>query len=142
MNAWIELRQKISDKKLGSKTWLSDQKNLFKIIDRAESAKVSSLHAERASISNLRTIIKAAKKALAKEDYDGLSKLFQLAANLPTNELRLEIGSKQREPVMYKILKRSDAHYYNILLTSEQFKRVQESTKQYFEFNQQKEKNG
>ena len=143
MHTWMGVRTKITARKLESKTWLSDEENLKKIIDWAEFAGLSPTDASNASISNLRTIIKAAKKAVAKGDDDQLSKLFQLAAKLPTSDLRLKIGSKQRNIIEYEISKIDGNIHFNILLSPKQFKRIQESTKQYFlykKINQSKEK--
>jgi len=144
MITWIEVKNKITDRKLESKTWLSDKKNLIKICEWAEFAGLSPVDAGYASISNLRTIIKAAKNAVVEEDSDQLSVLFQLAAKLPTSDLRLKLGNKQRDHIKYRIIKEDGIIQYKFLLSPNQFKRVQESTKQYFLFqkiNQQEENN-
>ena len=132
MYTWMDVRAKISSRKLNSKTWLSDQRNLLKIFDWAEFIGLSPTNAGNASISNLRTIIRAANKAVTKDDKSQLSKLFELAATLPTSDLRLKIGGKQRDLIEYEILKIDGIVYYKALLSSKQFNRIQESTKQYF----------
>ncbi len=131
---WMEVRKKIASKDLKSKTWLSDQKNLLLIFSWAEAEGIPPTDAGAASISNLRTIIRAAKKSKSSNDTVALSRLFKYAAELSTGELRLKIGKRQREIVVYKMSKTPVAIYIQLNLTQEQFHRVQESTKQYFLF--------
>ncbi|MCX6059186.1 MAG: hypothetical protein NTW69_13660 [Chloroflexi bacterium] len=132
MITWMDVRAKIPPTKLASKTWISDQKNLMKVVDWAELAGLEPADASHASLSNLRTIIKAAKKAVALEDSEHLAKLFQLAAKLPTGDLRLKIGSKQRDVIKYEVSKVNGKPQYRITFSAEQFSRIRQSTKQYF----------
>lgn len=134
MATWKDVRTKIKTKELESKTWISDKKNLLKVIDRAESIGLPPDDANSASISNLRTIIKAAKNAVANDDSDLLSELFRLAAKLPTSDLRLKVGDKLRDIIEYEAPKRSTDIFYKLYITSNQLKRIQESTKQYFQY--------
>ena len=131
---WNFVRQKVNAKNLKSKTWQSDKARLLKIIDIVEEKRLDPTFAIDAPISNLRTIIHATKVALEENDIPTVDALFRRAAELPTAELRIQIGQSIRENVPYKEIVVKDELHVQLLLTRKQFQRIQKSTRPFFVF--------
>ena len=134
MNNWGSVRSIIMSKRLGSRSWASDRKHLLQIIDAAEQFGLDSTHAEQASLSNLRTIIKPARRAILATKRQRLSQLFLWAAILTTAELRVRVGAHVLQEILYKTRTREGETLYEILATSGEFERIQRMTKPQYSF--------
>jgi hypothetical protein len=132
MDKWKKAREIILTKTLKSRTWASDQKNLLKIIEAAQVKHLDASDFERAPLSNLRTIIKAAKSAIENGDHIRLQALFELAADLSNVDLRLRIGIRRPEEVMYEKVVMKGQVYYQLKLATQQLERIRASSKSYF----------
>jgi hypothetical protein len=127
MSNWEEVRRKVYERKLESTTWLSDLRNLLKIIDAAEELELNPDDALNASVSNLRTIIKPLKNAISKSNKNEARELFKLASTLHNRDLRDQIGGKHRETIYYdrEILARQI--FYKLMLSEEQFLKIKKT---------------
>lgn len=132
MKTWKDVKEKITSKKLSSKTWGSDQINLLKVIQGAEVAGVNAETAYKAPMSNLRTIIKPAKKAIKSGDHEKLRQLFDLASSLPNRELKFRIGSAKIETIYFKVSR----NFIEIKVDPKQFKKISSQTRQYFTYKE------
>lgn len=134
MSNWNAIRKKIDAKTLESHTWKSDLNNLHFVIDAAEELGLDHADADAATLSNLRTVIKVAKKAIAAEDRDRLSELFHLAATLTTGALRVDIGTHELEEVYFDVKIVDGTKVYLIYANNEQLERIMKSTKNHFQY--------
>jgi hypothetical protein len=91
---------------------------------------------ERASISNLRTIIRSAKDALKDVDTKKLATVFKMAGNLTTSELRLRIGVHRPEELNFEKVSRNGLIFYRLMLTAKQFDRIEKSTRSNYVYKQ------
>jgi hypothetical protein len=135
MHTWDEIREQIKARNLASATWQSDQKSLLSIIDACSQLKLDPEPASCASISNLRTIIKQARRAIEKDDREHLTELLRWAAELPTAELRVRIGTHNLEEIPFWH-KRNDGEEdaYLIEVNPKQLERIRRSTKSSYVF--------
>ena len=80
MSTWDVLREKIKAKDMKYNSWLSDKKHLLEIIEVSQELGIDPSYLTEASISNLRTIVKAARQAIMGSDKAKLVDIFKAAA--------------------------------------------------------------
>lgn len=134
MSHWKTVKEKIATKELDSKTWRSDQTNLLKVAEAAAEYGLNPVHAQKASISNLRAIIKPAKKAIQAGDKELLDQLFELASTLSNRDLRTRTNKRKIETIYFQ--KINDVIV--LKLTPRQHELICKYTKQYFSYKEKK----
>jgi hypothetical protein len=134
MNSWSDLGEFIKNKQLKNSPWLSDQRHLIQIIDASEKLGIDPTDASKASISNLRTIIKPARHAIINKDIKKLSGLFEAAAKLPTCQLRVYVGAHKIEKIAYKENVKKGCTYIQLELNPYQFTRILQISKAWYIF--------
>jgi hypothetical protein len=140
MSDWDEIRQKIKTKDMKHNSWLSDQKHLLEIIDEAQELGIDPTDITKASISNLRTIVKAARQAIMGSDKAKLVDIFKAAATLPTSQLRVYVGAHEKEVITYQEVFIKDRKYIQLFLTQKQYDRLPISFKARYDFIEQNSK--
>ena len=139
MSDWDNLRGRIQDKDLDSPTWLSDKQMLLIITAECEKLNLDPGNASRASISNLRTIIKPLRKAIENHDLTRIDKLFDWAADQSNRALRSSIGMYKAERVNYWLVrKEKNESIYLIEVNSRQLKRIMNSVKDRLDLHEQR----
>ncbi len=128
--SWKRLARKISAHKADNATWRSNQRSLLEIVQFCEKSGIIDCYAENTSISNLCVITREARLALQKKDASRLETLFFHAAKLTNAELRLWIGSAQREAITAL----DHDGCITITLNREQLGRIQRATRIKFAF--------
>jgi hypothetical protein len=137
MDKWACLIEKINARQLESKTWLSDKKHLLHIIDTCEKLGIDPDYANRATITNLRTIIKPARRAIKAGDTKLLSNLFYLAVKHPYSELKVQLGIRTVDEIHYwRRGKLDEITQYHIEANAKQFEKIRKATKSVFAFQE------
>jgi ribosomal protein S20 len=134
MSDWDVIREKIIQKELKHNSWQSDRKHLLIILDAAEQMGIDPSLINKTSYSNLRTIIKSARKAIFFSDKEKLTRLFIAASSMPTAQLRSIVSSNKLEVIKYKESIENDVAQVNLLLTQSQFEQIKICTKNKFIF--------
>lgn len=132
---WQKNFERINAKQLPAPSWQSDQESLRDIFRFAERNGLNPEYALSAPISQLRTIIKEAKRAIFDEDLDRLQELFRLAATLSIVELRLVLGTTVPSEILVNKSGEGTSEEYQISLNKEQFLRFIQSLRLFFRFS-------
>jgi hypothetical protein len=119
MKTWNRVRKQIGQVSLTHASWYSDRKHLLEIIDVAE---LLGIIPPEASASNLRTIVKSARKAIKDHNTRKLAELFRMAENYPTHYLRVKCGRKL-QPVCYCKVTDDSAVNIQLNLSQDQFEK-------------------
>lgn len=96
--SWKTLKTRIMNHNCDSQTWQSEQKSLLYVIEKAKVLGLDSQNAERATISNLRTIAPKAYRAAYHNQVVELDRLLEMAAMYNCADLRIALG-KPRESI-------------------------------------------
>ena len=96
--SWKTVKNRIMSHTCTSQTWQSEQKSLLYVIEKAKLLNCDSSNAERATISNLRTIAPKAYRAAFNNQPAELDRLFQMATEYSCTDLRIALG-KRRESI-------------------------------------------
>jgi hypothetical protein len=116
----------------------STLKHLLKILSVAEEWNIDPTYAEKASPSNLREIIREARKAIPKGNKDRLEELFQWAAKYTNKDLRIKIRDLDRETIAVKEIPGKYASRYVMEVTEDQLERIKSATKLQYIFKIEK----
>ena len=115
----------------------STLKHLNSIIKTAKDWEIDPAKAQSAAKSkpsNLREIIKEARKAIRKENKGRLDKLFTLAAEMNNKDLRLTIRELDLEEIIYKKVPGKFPSHFYIEIDQDQLNRISENTKLHYKF--------
>lgn len=96
--SWKTVKNRIMSHDCSSQTWQSEQKSLLYVIEKAKMLGLDPSNAERATISNLRTIAPKAYRAAYSGQPAELDRLFQMSTEYNCTDLRIALG-KQRESI-------------------------------------------
>jgi hypothetical protein len=129
---WQELKQSIIEHQSPTASWVSDQKSLVKIIEKAEEWNIPSDYAGVASLSNLRVMITECKRAIRWNDRAFLESTFVLAGTETNINLRLRLHIPDLEPVAVE----RQGSKYRIEATQEQYDRIRKATCLQHEFHE------
>lgn len=132
---WKDLIVKVEEKKSPAPSWRSDQESLKEIFRYAERKGLSPENAISAPISQLRTIIKEANRAIYDEDLNRLQELFCMAATLSVVELRLALGTTTPPEILVSKTGDGESEEYQISLSKEQMQRFGQSLRLFYKFS-------
>lgn len=96
--SWKTVKNRIMSHSCTSQTWQSEQKSLLFVIEKAKLLNCDSANAERATVSNFRTIAPKAYRAAFNNQPAELDRLFQMATEYSYTDLRIALG-KRRESI-------------------------------------------
>lgn len=96
--SWKTLKSRIMNHACDTEAWQSEQKSLLYVIEKAKILGLDSQNAERATISNLRTIAPKAYRAAYGDQIVELDRLLEMAATYNCANLRIAMG-KPRETI-------------------------------------------
>lgn len=96
--SWKSVKNRIMSHTCPSQTWQSEQKSLLYVVEKAKMLGLDPSNAERATISNLRTIAPKAYRAAYNGQPAELDRLFQMATEYSCTDLRIALG-KRRENI-------------------------------------------
>lgn len=129
---WRTVISEIENRKLASRTWVSDQQSLIEIMEIAQEWGLDPVPAAKANYSQLREIIPHAKSAIFRADRSKLARLFEMAATLSIVEIRLQLGKRSLDKI--PVYPDKDAEFCTIRLSRRQLERIKKSTRLYFDF--------
>lgn len=132
---WQKIIERISAKQLPAPSWQSDKESLRDILRYAERNGLDPEYAFSAPISQLRTIIKEAKRAIFDQNPDRLQELFYLAATLSIVELRLALGTTVPSEIQVYRTGDETSEEYQISLSEEQLERFIQSLRLFYKFS-------
>ena len=130
MKTWNSVRKQIKNEKLSCASWSSDRKHLLSIIDTAS---MLNIIPPEASISNLRTIVGPARKAIQSNNPRKLAELFRMAETFPTHYLRVKCGRKL-QAIAYCRTTESEQVNIQINLSQQQFEKFACTMKNRYKF--------
>lgn len=93
--SWKTVKHRIMNHICASQTWQSEQKSLLYVIEKAKLLELDPSNAERATISNLRTIAPKAYRAAYNNQLAELDRLFQMATEYNCTDLRIALGKRR-----------------------------------------------
>jgi hypothetical protein len=99
--SWKTVKNRMMNHTCSSQTWQSEQKSLLYVIEKAKMLNLAPSNAERATISNLRTIAPKAYHAAYHDQLAELDRLFQMATEYNCADLRIALG-KRRESILVR----------------------------------------
>jgi hypothetical protein len=139
MNAWSNIRQRITEVNNESDKWKSQRKHLLEIIKKVELWDIEPPSPDSLSTSNLTEIISEARLAIKKGNRERLEQLFQSASKLTTTQLRLELRGDRLYEVKANKVQSSFGPLYTITVDEEVFTKIQNATLRSIKFNIQED---
>jgi hypothetical protein len=129
---WVALKSRITNHRLNSITWTSEQHSLLEIYNRTEEWGIDSTRAALAPLSNLRTAVAECKRVISIGARSRLADIFYLCATKTNVELQLALNIPRRENAM---IERTDGGV-KLVLTPEQYERIQRKTRLQIHFTE------
>ena len=132
---WKQVITRIESHPLDSPQWLSNKKHLLDIVDQAQEWDFDPAIFMEPSISNLRTIIRTAREAVAAENSYWLRDILRWANTLTLAELRLRLGTTIPTQIPISQISDGEEEKYNVTLTADQVHQIQKSMKLMYQFS-------
>lgn len=123
--SWDTILARINRHPRNDPAWVSQCRSLNLIIERAQEWEIEPGPYRSISISNWSAIIRQAKLAIQANRKRALIALFNKAASLTCQDLRIQLGQGSTEVI--NVLASEGA--FNLVVTSAQFDRIRRNTK-------------
>jgi len=130
---WAKLSNQIKNKSLKSASWESDQKHLLMILSKIQKWEISEEYSD-INISNFRTIINEARRAIKVNDRERLEELLSWASQLTVADLRLKLGTPILETITVNVDGRGNEARYRVELSKEQLELIKKKTRLNLQF--------
>ncbi len=134
MTTWDDIRENINSWDTTNPTIRSNVSSILEIIDTAEKWNMCPEVMENITKSNLREIIKRAKKLINLEDHDGLKQLFFDATELTTTDLRKKLRPEALEKIQVEVVQTEKGKLYRMEVTKDKYDRMVRSLERLYHF--------
>ena len=128
MKTWDDLRRRVEQERTPDPHGRSTAKHLYAMIDQAEKWGIDPTDAVKASSSNLREIIREARKAIRVDDKARLQELFRLAVQYTNADLRIYLRGDKRERITVRKAGSESSPTFHFTVSQAQMERIRRCT--------------